>query len=299
MFNQLIFSIMFICSFAPPISSWASAPPLLVYDSNPSNEDEPEHFRMSPPPIDAINRNELEALKIIGSGAFTQKQLEKITAGKETVCIVDLREETHGFINGEPVCWYQGMNTANEGKKPEEIAKEEAEIFSKIEPGSRIPIARISQKTNGLVENYNWDFILVESAATEEELIKSEGLLYHRFFVTNHKRPSDGQVDAFLDFFSTLPQDAWLYFHCRAGSGRTTTFMVLYDILRNGKSSSLEKILQRQIRLGGKELLTLPSKESHKYDSALERKLFIENFYHYVASGAAEQQSWSEWANSI
>ena len=41
------------------------------------------------------------------------------------VTVFDLRQEDHGFINGEPVSWYATNNWANVGKTQSEIVAEE------------------------------------------------------------------------------------------------------------------------------------------------------------------------------
>jgi hypothetical protein len=59
----------------------------------------------------------------------------------------------------------------------------------------------------------------------------------------------DRSMMRWTDLFSRsarLPENAWAHFHCEAGLGRTTTFMVLYDMLRNANRVSLEDIVQRQ-----------------------------------------------------
>jgi len=64
--------------------------------------------------------------------------------------------------------------------------------------------------------------------------------------VTDHVRPLDDAVDRFILAVRALPDGAWTHFHCEAGLGRTTTFMVLYDMLRNANRVSLEDIVRRQ-----------------------------------------------------
>ena len=66
---------------------------------------------------------------------------------------------------------------------------------------------------------------------------------YCRFPTTDHVRPRDTEVDAFVAFASTLPTDTWLHFHCRGGDGRTTTFLVMHDTMHNAPGVSIEDIL--------------------------------------------------------
>lgn len=61
-------------------------------------------------------------------------------------------------------------------------------------------------------------------------------------------------VDELVHIFETLPDDAWLYFHCAHGHGRTTTSMLIYDILKSDKSIPLSDILKRQYCIGGEDV---------------------------------------------
>lgn len=268
---------------------------VLVYDKNLNNSETPKRLRFSNDYLESVNGTGLEDLNIIGSGAFTESQLDRITNGKASVIIVDLREESHGYINGEPVCWYEGKNTANEGRNSVDIVSSEYAALSEISLGSNIPIAYIAGKSNGTVDNYDWHYPFTQTIMTEQELVESKGFEYQRFFVTNHQHPSDREVERFLVFVTTIPNDSWIYFHCRAGSGRTTTFMVMYDIIRNGSDVSLEDIISRHVALGGKALFDFPEGSGYKHESALKRKQFLENFYSYVTSGAMSEFSWSQW----
>ncbi|MEM1283115.1 MAG: hypothetical protein AAGG81_06130 [Chlamydiota bacterium] len=268
---------------------------ILVYDNNPKNNKFPKRLRFSTDQVEGINQIGLKDLNMIGSGAFNESQLEKITKGKASVIVVDLREESHGYINGEPICWYEGRNTANEGKATGDIIISEYAALSAILPGFNVPIAYIANKKNGIVENYDWHYPLTQTVMNEQQLIESQGHEYQRFFVTNHQHPSDNEVDRFLTFADTVPYDSWLYFHCRAGAGRTTTFMVMYDIIRTGSDVPLEDIIERHAALGGKSLFDFPEGRGYKYESAVERKKFLENFYSYVTSGAISEISWTEW----
>lgn len=295
MLRFIIFLSVFFSMSQTVKSSEPKSGVVLVYDKNPDSSETPKRLRFSTDPLKSVNTTGLKELNIIGSGAFTEGQLDSITKGKGSVIIVDLREESHGFINGDPVCWYEGRNTANEGKSADDIVFCESSALSAINLGSNIPIAYIADKSNGIVENYVWHYPIPQSIMTEQELIESKGYGYQRFFVTNHQHPSDSEVERFLSFVATIREDNWLYFHCRAGAGRTTTFMVMYDIIHNGSDVSLEEIIARHVALGGKHLFNFPEDSGYKNENALKRKEFLENFYSYVSSGAISECSWSQW----
>ena len=105
-----------------------------------------------------------------------------------------------------------------------------------------------------------------------------------------------------MTFVKKLAPGTWLHFHCRGGKGRSTTFMVLYDILRNGKHVSLDDIVKRQQLLGGSILLEISEKKAAEWkrDAAIERKRFIEQFYEYATSDKGyPQKSWTEWCEML
>ncbi len=295
MFRLITILVLFIYISQTGQSSEPNSNVVLIYDKNPNNSALPKRLRFCTDPIEGLNNTGLKDLNMIGSGAFTESQLDSITKGKTSFIIVDLREESHCYINGEPVCWYEGRNTANEGKTPDTILVSENAALSAINLGSNIPIAYIADKSNGIVEKYDWHYPVTETVMSEQELVESKGYGYQRFFVTNHQHPSDSEIERFLAFVSTTPIDSWLYFHCRAGAGRTTTFMVMYDIIRTGSDVPLKDIISRHAALGGKRLFDFPEGSGYKYENALKRKIFLENFYSYVTSGAISEVCWSQW----
>ncbi|PYK63110.1 MAG: phosphatase, partial [Verrucomicrobia bacterium] len=124
--------------------------------------------------------------------------------------------------------------------------------------------------------------------------------LYVRITVTDHARPLDDEVDRFILAVRALPQDTWTHFHCEAGRGRTTTFMVLYDMLRNAAHVSLEDIVRRQKLLGYNYDVLRPTEPGDwKAPYTDDRIAFVRAFYNYARGNPdGRLRLWSEWLKS-
>jgi hypothetical protein len=107
-------------------------------------------------------------------------------------------------------------------------------------------------------------------------------------------------VDQFVATDASFDPKTWLHFHCRAGDGRTTTFMAMHDIIHNAPGDSLQTILARQKAIGGIDLSSLPTDQTvFSYPFSIERVEFIQNFYKYVcaAKPGVFKLLWSDWVS--
>jgi protein-tyrosine phosphatase len=109
-----------------------------------------------------------------------------------------------------------------------------------------------------------------------------------RITVTDHARPLDEAVDRFILAVRALPENGWAHFHCEAGRGRTTTFMALYDMLRNANRVSLEDIACREQLLGyDYDVLCPVGPESWKAPYSVDRIAFVRAVYNYARANPA------------
>jgi hypothetical protein len=241
----------------------------------------------------------LPELKAVTSAQFSEKTLKnalKKIPGE--VRIIDLRRESHGFVNGIPISWYYYRNDSNAGLRGKAIIVEERALLDGLRSHIPLTLQRITSKSGGVIHSTEPFDVNIQSLETEQQLTQRLGLAYSRLPVLDHNRPDDVVVDEFIDLVKDLSPNTWLYFHCRAGKGRSTTFMALYDILHNGRSVSLEDIVLRQKLIGGSSLLHVSHKASSLWKEAVlsERKAFLETFYRYATDkNGYPQKSWTEW----
>ena len=245
-----------------------------------------------------VNLNGLNELKISGSAQFSVMELAEIISKigqKNNIFIVDLRLEWHGFLNGVPVNWYGVQNASNKGKCTDQIVREEEDLLKKLydQKDINIGIIESKDKSGQKVPTTKTVPFKVSSFLSESGLTTKNKLGYLRLPVSDALAPSKEVVAEFLDFVAKLPAGSWIHFHCAAGRGRTTTFMVMYDIIRNGKKVSLVDILNRHELLGGSNLAAFGSEKSWKYPHAVKRYQFIQKFYQFV--NETKELSSCEW----
>ena len=279
---------------------------ILRLDSNKEN-DLPKRFRTSYSEFSPIKdefgidtsyvptRKGLEDLKISGSGQFSESEFKVMMSKirekfKGTVYIVDLRQESHGFINGIAVSWYKTHNWANMDLTEERIEKDEDGRMKNI-TGKPVSIYAIKSKNSA--DNLH---VVAEEVITEKAMAARNGASYVRFPCVDHTWPAADMIDAFIAFYKTLPDDVWLHFHCSGGVGRTAAFMALVDMMRN-PDLSLKDIAYRQASLKGNYLLYVPEEYSWKKEGYQIKSIMFRHLYQYVQQNHANgfQTTWTEY----
>ena len=296
----------------PPVRPADANSPVLISDIDPKlAKSLPRNFRTTDDPLEVntgVNTGQeipadtgLIDLRASGGGEFTADGL-KLLLGRTRgpVTIFDLRQETHIFVNGLPISWFATHDWSNVGRTHNEIELDEAARVKSLKAGSKIvvhPGAGIKKPgvTSSAPEN-----VTVEHASMEREVVEANRAAYVRLTVTDHARPLDEEVDRFISAIRTLPENSWAHFHCEAGRGRTTTFMVLYDMLRNATHVSLNDIARRQQLLGYDYDVLRPADPGNwKAPYTDDRIAFIRAFYDYArANPGGRPQLWSEWLKS-
>ena len=259
------------------------------------------------------SREGMDTLSISGSGEFSANQFETMVGDIRSrtdavICDFDLRQETHGFVNGEAVSLYAEGNAGNAGLGTAEVLALEKRQLGELldteltvevhrsggpkEPGKKEkpgngpdPARSASRKVT----------MTVAEVMTEAELCASQDVRYVRIACTDHLCPTDEEVDEFLAAYQSLPEGAWLHFHCAAGVGRTGLFMMMTDMLRNPQVS-LEDVIHRQVLLGAQNPESSMGPDGKDNIQKLD---LLRRFHAYVAACAAEgyRVTFSEWCS--
>lgn len=219
-------------------------------------------------------------LNISGSAQFTKSQIENLkkSINKPNICIVDLRQESHGLVNDYAISFYDTKKVLNNGFTTEDTIKKENSELSKIKINSTL---NIYNKTGRLFKE-----IIVNFVSNESSIVTDSGMKYERFAVRDNGTPTAMVVDNFVEFIKNKPSDLHLHIHCDAGEGRTTTFMSMYQAMMNETNLSLDQILAYQYNIGG--IILTDNKD---------RAEFLKEFYNYVLEnkGNNYQVPYSTW----
>ena len=231
-----------------------------------------------------------EPLRIAGGGQPSKTALvhlhEQLGLPDDTpLWVIDLRQESHGYLNEDAVSWHGVANAANRGMSAAAVEQDERQRLADA-VGTNVRAVPM-----GHYDEAHIPYTFAEAVtgfATERHIARKSGLGYVRIAATDMRWPEPRAIDDFVNFYRSLPKEhGWLYFHCQAGQGRTTTFMVLYELLEN-PSATADEAIAHQRALGGADL------------SSGERYEGICRFAQYVRENRATDfaQSWSDWLSA-
>jgi protein-tyrosine phosphatase len=277
-------------------------PMISVYKENICRE-LPANFRkwnvqMHKDELQSRSKRKLFRLHMSGSGQFSEEGLKALITkiyhpGK--ICVVDLRAEPHGYVNGHAI--YLKTVSRHENPlsfSPHSIDRREAAYLNALLGTYEVALLS-NAKAKSRVE-----YLKVEQVATEKQLVESLGHDYIRIPVEDYRHPTDAQVERFVEFVRGLKKDAWLHFHCKAGKGRTTTFMLMYDMMHHAREIPLADFIERHWKIGGAHLQRLGHGQGERSRWANDRKRFIENFYNYCCSDhRGFKKTWSKYKRSL
>lgn len=219
------------------------------------------------------NFRKCDSILASGSSQFSEQGLKYIMESipnKKIVC-VDLRQEPHGFKESSPISWRRGLNWVYAGKLTEQIELHQKKRLAKLSARKKIKLTKDKRSIK----------TISAQTKSENELCGQFDVSYLRIPVEDHHHPSDYEVQRFISFIQQLPEGVWLHFHCFAGIGRTSLFMIMYDAIKNAKLQTLQEIVERQVQLGSLNLLYEPENLSAWPKNEHARKAFLIKFYEY------------------
>ena len=231
---------------------------ILKYDRPAAVSEMPANFRTAQSQYktakDGIypSREGLDNLRQSGSSFFSKnefKELLKHVPAKDLV-VIDLRNESHGYINDDGISWYSRYKTFNKGQSAKEIDRREKSMLETAKMNQDVDVATLDKHKDIASQKVEH----VNSVQTEEQFVKSMGVKYYRVPVMDYSAPTPANVDQFLAIYKKLPKNAWIHVHCEAGVGRTTIFLSLMDMIKNADKLSYDDIMTREVLLGGQDV---------------------------------------------
>lgn len=231
------------------------------------------HFRSTQDPISSSQQAQLEGLHELqasGSGPIRMSELnQRLGSVNGPKIIVDGMAEFHGYIQGIPTSFFG---------------------YQRKSPNLKHIIRR-------------WLFtgtseIRPDLITPEEDEAKKYGFTYQKVTIGSKFIMDDKDVNEIVKIFETLPQNAWLHFHCAQGKGLTSMLLVMFDITKNAPKVSLEDIAKRHFLLGSEDLLSSDvwRKGTYSEHQLKDRIQFLKNFYSFICQKKdGGLTSWSAW----
>jgi predicted protein tyrosine phosphatase len=292
--------IALFVALASPV--WAGGGNVTLIINAPDKAGVPRNYRSTSEKLDGDHPSTagLDKLRASGSGQFSGKGLAAILkrTGGAPLLVLDLRGESHGFVGGTAVSWFASRDWANKDKTPDQISDDESQLLATLTTEPKISARKVTAKnSDGAIESSKRVTLTAQTVQSEEQLVAAQGDSYVRVYATDHVRFTDAQIDQLVAFWQNRPADRWVHVHCAAGDGRTTTALVMFDILENASAVSLKDIVDRQEKLGGIDVLSVKTKPKWRHDGETERAEFVRRFYQYAQEhprGGGE--TWSSWA---
>ncbi|EES48869.1 phytase [Clostridium botulinum] len=232
----------------------------------------------------SLNLKGLETLNTSGSQQFSKDNLDILTKSIDStlpILVIDLRQESHGFVNEFPISFANEKNDANLGLSKSAVTFTEKKDLKSIKLNTPLTFYKHPEIN-----------VVPKEVLSEKQLTKSYSLNYSRVPVTDTKLPTNEMVDCFINIVKECSKENWLHFHCKAGFGRTTTFMIMYDMIKNYNNATYDEIIKRQFALANfdeKEIIEL---------SSSDRINFLNQFYNYCKDVNGNfDTTWSSWLN--
>lgn len=247
----------------------------------------------------------LKRMKASGSSQITPDNLFNIidvlrVQGAHQITVVDLRHESHTWIDGLPSYWltsasellnFKDVSCYNKGKTALEIEKDERERIAPLMKSCQATLYDFSKGHYPYVPTAMSKSIGFECAVlNEKDLVKLAGLEYLRLPIPDDTAPTWHIIDQLVSYYRSH-SDNWFHVHCNEGRGRTTTILSMIDMLHNAKEVDFNSIIKRQqlIGVGGVDLFDFDNSGSREcnrivapqHDEFVYRLALLKSFYRY------------------
>ena len=191
--------------------------------------------------------------------------------------MLDFRQEPHSHIAGIPITWFRPYVSDRELGTDNMMSMED-DFIDFLKSTSSVQVDSVKWTGGQDYEVLRSELIDNDTVLSNAEMVERNGARYVRYHVP--VVPNDRQVIEFEAFVEEVSeQDLTLYFQCWDGTGRSSEFMVMYDILKNGSAVSLKTIADRHAAMGGINVLNLPPQGSPNYPRSVMRRDFIIDYY--------------------
>lgn len=312
--NTVTKLIIYIAFLTIPVSLFASTietcdgtvnRPCIVQDTF-DNSADTRHFRTSRMLAEAYKGNitGLDKLWLSASGmpsesGFAQifRQIKLMANPNVTQIIdLDLREEDHAFLNHDAITLTTQYDWINKGKSHQESVTSERQWINQLHTETVINDILSSAQFKSGQFNDGIDET-VESVKSERVAVEKLGLTYRRLTISDHMAPAASEVDRFIELIDKTKNTSWYHIHCRAGNGRTTTFMAMLDMLFNAKEVSFDEIIKRQASVDPfYDLSVIDRGDPALSQFYYERYLFLQKFYQFaLARHDGYTGKWTDW----
>ena len=264
----------------------------LIFDNDPERPAKDGNFRSGralDPPLRASGSQQLDATvlaDVVNRIADSGPELRRLL-------IVDLRQESHAFLDGRAVSWCADKDWSNVGQPPAWITHDEQCQLEKLAAAPDTLVYAVHKDADGNLQILGSRPLHVTRAETEEMVVERIenrlAISYLRLHVTDHCAPEDDAMRTFLQTLGNVAATTWVHFHCHGGDGRTTTFLTMYDMLGHAKTRppvslppDLEYFRNRQQQIFHYDLKPNPSVKRWQAPLSEIRWRRLDSFRRYV-----------------
>lgn len=295
--------------------TWPSPPrdarnPTLVVES-PATSSMAPHFRTfddiaaaaKARGLDTTGLDDLPAVS--GGGQFSTTAWRRLRNSSVRLTgiftVMDLRQESHGFLDSHAVGWLAQNNWVNVGMTREQVLASEMRRLTDLSRQHHVSPPTLQDfRHRGIKKGPE---LTVQHVVGEAIVVSQTDARYIRFTVTDHLRPTDADVDRFVILvLSRMRQlnGPPVYIHCHDGGGRTTTFLAMIDMLANADRVALDGIIARQAAVTPfhnlADLQLQNGQDGPLTPYYRERLAFLARFHAFsVARLGGERRRWSRW----